>query len=168
VRELQEQMVDAARLLKTDRTQLIEKVQQLQARAKGLEKELEQARAKLASGGGGGLLDQVEEVDGVRVLAAQMDGADVKALRDAVDHFKDKLAPAAIVLASVQDGKVSVIAGVTKELTTRLNAGELVNHVAGQIGGKGGGRADMAQAGGVNPAGLEAALKSVSAWVRKR
>ncbi|HEX9811121.1 MAG TPA: alanine--tRNA ligase, partial [Burkholderiales bacterium] len=168
VREMQEQINEAARLLKTDRAQLIEKVQQLQARAKGLEKELEQARAKLASGGGGGLLDQVEEVDGVRVLAAQMDGADVKALRDAVDHFKDKLAPAAIVLASVQDGKVSVIAGVTKELTTRLNAGELVNHVAGQIGGKGGGRADMAQAGGVNPAGLEAALKSVSAWVRKR
>jgi len=167
VRELQAQLSDAARLLKTDRMQLIEKVQQLQARAKGLEKELEQARAKLASGGGGGLLDQVEEVDGVRVLAAQMDGADLKALRDAVDHFKNKLAPAAIVLASVQDGKVSVIAGVTKELTTRLNAGELVNHVAGQIGGKGGGRADMAQAGGNNPANLESALKSVGAWVRK-
>ena len=167
IRELQAQLSDAARLLKTDRMQLIEKVQQLQARAKGLEKELEQARAKLASGGGGGLLDQVEEVDGVRVLAAQMDGADLKALRDAVDHFKNKLAPAAIVLASVQDGKVSVIAGVTKELTTRLNAGELVNHVAGQIGGKGGGRADMAQAGGNNPANLESALKSVGAWVRK-
>jgi alanyl-tRNA synthetase len=167
VRELQAQLSDAARLLKTDRTQLIEKVQQLQTRAKGLEKELEQARAKLASGGGGGLLDQVEEVDGVRVLAAQMDGADLKALRDAVDHFKDMLAPAAVVLASVQDGKVSVIAGVTKELTTRLNAGELVNHVAGQVGGKGGGRADMAQAGGNNPANLESALKSVGAWVRK-
>jgi alanyl-tRNA synthetase len=167
VRELQAQLSDAARLLKTDRTQLIEKIQQLQARVKTMEKELEQARAKLAGGGGGGLLDQVEEVDGVRVLAAQMDGADLKALRDAVDHFKNKLAPAAIVLASVQDGKVSVIAGVTKELTTRLNAGELVNHVAGQIGGKGGGRADMAQAGGNNPANLESALKSVGAWVRK-
>ena len=167
VRELQAQLSDAARLLKTDRTQLIEKVQQLQARAKTLEKELEQARAKLASGGGGGLLSQVEEVDGVRVLAAQMDGADLRALRDAVDHFKNKLAPAAIVLASVQDGKVSVIAGVTKELTTRLNAGELVNHVAGQIGGKGGGRADMAQAGGNNPANLESALRSVGEWVRK-
>jgi alanyl-tRNA synthetase len=114
------------------------------------------------------LLDQVEDVAGVRVLAAQMDGADVKALRDAVDHFKSKLAPAAIVLASVQDGKVSVIAGVTKELSARIDAGELVNHVAVQIGGKGGGRADMAQAGGNDPAALENALKSVAGWVSKR
>ena len=168
VRELQAQLNDAARILKTDRTQLIERLQQLQGRAKTLEKDLEQTRAKLASGGGGGLLDQVEEVDGVRVLAAQMDGADVKALREAVDHFKSKLAPAAIVLASVQDGKVSVIAGVTNDLIARMKAGDLVNYVAEQIGGKGGGRPDMAQAGGSNPAGLENALKSVSRWVGER
>ena len=168
VRELQAQLNDAARILKTDRTQLIERLQQLQGRAKTLEKDLEQTRAKLASGGGGGLLDRVEEVDGVRVLAAQMDGADVKALREAVDHFKSKLAPAAIVLASVQDGKVSVIAGVTNDLIARMKAGDLVNYVAEQIGGKGGGRPDMAQAGGSNPAGLENALKSVSRWVGER
>jgi len=168
VRELQAQLNDAARILKTDRTQLIERLQQLQGRAKILEKDLEQTRAKLASGGGGGLLDRVEEVDGVRVLAAQMDGADVKTLREAVDHFKSKLAPAAIVLASVQDGKVSVIAGVTNDLIARMKAGDLVNYVAEQIGGKGGGRPDMAQAGGSNPAGLENALKSVSRWVGER
>jgi alanyl-tRNA synthetase len=168
VRELQNQVNEVARALKTDRGQLHEKVQQLQARAKGLEKELAQARAKLASGGGGGLLDRVEDVGGIRVLAAQMDGADVKTLREAVDTFKSKLAPAAIVLASVQDGKVSVIAGVTKELSARIDAGELVNHVAVQIGGKGGGRADMAQAGGNDPAALENALKSVAGWVSKR
>ena len=168
VRQQQEQLDSIARLLKADRAQLIEKVQQLQARAKGLEKELEQTRAKLASGGGSSLLDDVTEVKGVRVLAARMDGADVKVLREAVDHFKSKLAPAAIVLASVLDGKVSLIAGVTKELTARVSAGELVNHVAAQVGGKGGGRADMAQAGGNDPAGLEGALKAVPDWVGKR
>jgi alanyl-tRNA synthetase len=168
VREQQQQLNDIAQILKTDRAQLTERVQQLQARAKALEKELEQARAQLARCEGGGLLDKVEEVNGIRVLAARMDGADVKALREAVDHFKSKLAPAAIVLASVQDSRVSVIAGVTKDLIERVNAGDLVNHVAAQVGGKGGGRPDMAQAGGNNPAALDAALRSVSRWISER
>src|SRR5690606_25849389 len=168
VREQQEQLDSLARLLKTDRAQLVEKVQQLQARAKTLEKELEQARAKLASGGGQSLLDKVREVKGVRVLAARMDGADVKVLREAVDHYKHKLAPAAIVLAAVQEEKVNLIAGVTKDLTARLHAGELVNHVAAQVGGRGGGRPDMAQAGGGKPEGLERALASVADWVGER
>ncbi len=168
IRSQQEQLDHIARLLKSDRASVVDKVQQLQARSKSLEKELEQTKAKLASGGGASLLDRVEEIKGVRVLAAQLDGADVKVLREAVDHYKDKLAPAAIVLASIQDGKVSLIAGVTKDLTTRVNAGELVNHVAAQVGGKGGGRADMAQAGGNDPAGLERALRAVSAWVSSR
>ena len=168
VREQQEQLNDIAQILKTDRTQVIEKVQQLQTRVRVLEKELEQTRAKLARGDGASLLDKVEEVKGVRVLAARMDGADVRALREAVDHFKNKLAPAAIVLASVQDDKVSVIAGVTKELTARVDAGELVNYVAAQIGGKGGGRPDMAQAGGNDPGGLDKALVTVAAWIAAR
>ena len=168
VREQQEQLDSLARLLKTDRAQLVEKVQQLQARAKTLEKELEQTRAKLASGGGQSLLDKVREVKGVRVLAARMDGADVKVLREAVDHYKHKLAPAAIVLAAVQEDKVNLIAGVTKDLTARLHAGELVNHVAAQVGGRGGGRPDMAQAGGGNAEGLERALASVADWVGER
>ncbi len=168
VRSQQEQLDNIARLLKGDRTSVVEKVQQLQARLKSLEKELEQTRAKLATGGGASLLDRAQEVKGARVLAAVMEGVDVKGLREAVDHFKDKLAPAVVVLATVQDGKISLIAGVTKELTERVNAGELVNFVAAQVGGKGGGRPDMAQAGGNDPSGLERALRTVSDWVGAR
>ncbi|MFL6646529.1 MAG: alanine--tRNA ligase [Sulfurifustaceae bacterium] len=169
VRSQQEQLDNIARLLKSDRVSVVEKVQQLQTRLKNVEKELEQTKAKLATGGGASsLLDQVKEVKCVHVLAAQMDGADVKILREAVDRFKDKLAPAAIVLASIHEGRVSLIAGVTKDLTTRVNAGELVNHVAAQVGGKGGGRPDMAQAGGNDPAGLERALNAVSDWISAR
>ena len=102
------------------------------------------------------------------MLAATLDGADVKALRETMDKLKDKLKSAAIVLASVADGKVTLIAGVTTDLTAKVKAGELVNHVAQQVGGKGGGRPDMAQAGGTDPAGLPAALKSVAAWVEQR
>ncbi len=168
VRSQQEQLDNIARLLKGDRTSVVEKVQQLQARLKSLEKELEQTRAKLATGGGASLLDRAQEVKGARVLAAVMEGVDVKGLREAVDHFKDKLAPAVVVLATVQDGKISLIAGVTKELTERVNAGELVNFVAAQVGGKGGGRPDMAQAGGNDPSGLERALRMVADWVGAR
>jgi len=102
------------------------------------------------------------------VLAASLDGADAKALRDALDQLKDRLKSAAIVLGSVADGKVTLIAGVTSDLVTRVKAGELVNHVAQQVGGRGGGRPDMAQAGGTNPAGLPDALKSVRSWVEQR
>ena len=97
-----------------------------------------------------------------------LDGADVKTLRETMDKLKDKLGSAAIVLSSVADGKVTLIAGVTNDLTSKVKAGELVNHVAQQVGGKGGGRPDMAQAGGTNPAGLPAALASVTAWVEAR
>jgi alanyl-tRNA synthetase len=102
------------------------------------------------------------------VLAATLDGADPKTLREAIDRLKDKLKPAAIVLGSVADGKVSLVAGVTSELTAKLKAGELVNHVAQQVGGKGGGRPDLAQAGGNDPAKLAEALGSVRAWVEQR
>jgi alanyl-tRNA synthetase len=102
------------------------------------------------------------------VLAATLDGADAKTLRETMDKLKDKLKSAAIVLASVNDGKVTLIAGVTSDLTGKVKAGDLVNHVAQQVGGKGGGRADMAQAGGTNAAALPQALRSVERWVGER
>jgi len=102
------------------------------------------------------------------VLATMLDGADAKGLRETLDKLKDKLGSAAIVLSAVVDGKVSLIAGVTADLTAKVKAGELVNHVARQVGGKGGGRPDMAQAGGTDPAGLPAALASVRDWVAQR
>ena len=114
------------------------------------------------------LLGQAVEVKGIKVLAANLEGADATALRETLDKLKDKLKSAAIVLASTREGKVSLIAGVTADLTGRLKAGELVNFVAQQVGGKGGGRADMAQAGGTEPATLPAALASVRGWVEQR
>src|SRR5205085_11454449 len=117
---------------------------------------------------GDDLAGSATDVKGVKVLAAAVEGADAKALRETLDKLKDKLKSAAIVLGSVSDGKVTLIAGVTSDLTTRVKAGELVNHVAQQVGGKGGGRADMAQAGGTNPAGLPNALRSVAGWVEQR
>ena len=168
MRANEERLNRVAELVRGNREEVVAKVEQMQARMRGLEKEIEQLRSQLASGSGKSLLDQVQEVKGVRVLAAQLDGADVKALREALDQLKDKLAPAAIVLAAVRDGKVTLIAGVTKDLTERVNAGELVNHVAAHVGGKGGGRPDMAQAGGNDPSGLEGALRAVSGWVSDR
>jgi len=165
VRTLEGRLGRVAEMVRGSRDDVPAKVEQLQNRVRTLEKELDQLRAQLAKGGGQNLMDQVQEVGGVKVLAATLDGADVKTLREAVDQFKSKLAPAAIVLASVSDGKVTLIAGVTKELAGRVHAGELVNHVASRVGGKGGGRPDMAQAGGTDVAGLPAALRTVPEWV---
>jgi alanyl-tRNA synthetase len=104
----------------------------------------------------------------MRVLVATLEGADAKTLRETMDKLKDRLKSAAIVLGAITDGKVSLIAGVTSDLTAKLKAGDLVNYVAQQVGGKGGGRPDMAQAGGTNPAGLSTALQSVKSWVEQR
>ncbi len=132
------------------------------------ERELARLKAKAAASAGDDLAGSAEDVKGTKVLAASLDGADVKALRETIDKLKDKLKSAAIVLSSVADGKVTLIAGVTGDLTAKVKAGELVNHVAQQVGGKGGGRPDMAQAGGNDPAALPAALKSVRGWVEQR
>ncbi len=156
-----------AELVRASPEEVPRKVEQLTQRVKSLEKELEQLRAKLATGGSKDLVAEAKEVKGIKVLAAQLDGMDAKGLRETLDKLKDKLAPAAIVLASVVDDKVTLIAGVTKDLAGRLQAGELVNQVATGVGGKGGGRPDMAQAGGTNPAGLDAALEGVPAWVEQ-
>ncbi len=163
--ERESRLREAAELLRASPEEVPRKVEQLTQRLKGLEKELDQLRGKFAAGGSKDLAAEAKEVRGIKVLASRLDGMDAKGLREALDRLKDKLAPAAIVLAAVADDKVTLIAGVTKELAGRLHAGELVNQVAAGVGGKGGGRPDMAQAGGTNPAGLQAALDSVPAWV---
>jgi len=135
---------------------------------KNLDKEISRLRSKLAMGQGTDLAAQAIEVKGAKVLAATVEGADAKTLREALDKLKDRLKSAAIVLGSVSDGKVALIAGVTADLTGKVKAGELVNYVARQVGGKGGGRPDMAQAGGTEPAKLGDALDSVRPWVAER
>ena len=157
---------EIAAMLKGDRATVDERVRQMLDRNRALEKELDQLKGQLASAKGGDLVSQAEDIDGLKVLAARLDGVDPKSLRDTVDQLKNKLGAAAIVLATVSGDKVSLVAGVTKDHMARIKAGELVNLVATQVGGKGGGRPDMAQAGGNNPAALEGALKSVADWVR--
>jgi alanyl-tRNA synthetase len=157
-----------AGLLKGGRDDVVERVQQMVERGRQLEKELEQLKGKLASSAGSDLAGQAKDINGIKVLAAKLDGTDAKALRDIVDQLKQKLGTAAVVLATVSDGKVSLAAGVTKDATDRVKAGELVNHVACQVGGKGGGRPDMAMAGGDDPAALDGALASVLEWVKDR
>jgi alanyl-tRNA synthetase len=133
-----------------------------------LEKELGRLKSKMAAAQGEDLSSQAVDVKGVKVLAAALDGADAKTLRETLDQLKGKLKSAAIVLGSTEGGKVSLIAGVTADLTAKIKAGELVNYVAQQVGGKGGGRPDMAQAGGTDAAGMPAALGSVRQWVEQR
>ncbi|WP_197513304.1 alanine--tRNA ligase [Acidihalobacter aeolianus] len=155
-----------AGLLKTGRDGLDDKLRQLLERQRTLEKALDEAQRTLAAQAGDELVQRAVEVDGIAVLATRLDGVDPKALRETVDRLKDQLGRAAVVLATVgADGKVSIVAGVTKAETARVRAGDLVNSVATQVGGKGGGRPDMAQAGGNDPSGLDAALAAVPAWV---
>ena len=125
-------------------------------------------KSKLASSQGDDLATQAIEISGVKVLAATLDGADANALRETMDKLKDKLKSAAIVLASVNDGKVSLAAGVTADLIGKVKAGELVNFVAGQVGGKGGGKPDMAMAGGTDASNLPKALASVENWIKEK
>ena len=158
----------AAALLKAPVAEVEARIAQLQESARTTEKELARLKAKAAASAGDDLASGAVDVKGAKVLAAALDGADAKSLRETIDKLKDKLGSAAIVLGSVADGKVTLIAGVTSDLTARVKAGELVNHVARQVGGKGGGRADMAQAGGTDPSGLPAALQSVRDWVAQR
>ncbi len=151
--------------LKVPSLELTNKVAQLTDHAKSLEKELARLKSKLASSQGDDLTAQAVEIAGVKVLAAVLEGADANALRETMDKLKDKLKTAAIVLASVNDGKVSLAAGVTADLIAKLKAGDLVNHVASQVGGKGGGKPDMAMAGGTDASQLPKALASVENWV---
>ena len=157
-----------ADLLKSSTDLVAEKLQLLIDKNKSLEKQLEKINAKLASSAGGELSSQAINIDGVHVLAAKVEGVDNKTLRNMVDQLKDKLGSSAIVLAVVDGEKVALIAGVSKDQLDRLKAGDLVNSVAVKVGGKGGGRPDMAQAGGNNPAALDAALQQVPDWIREQ
>jgi len=164
----QRALAEVAALVRSQPDEAMAKVQQLLKRFKGLEKELATAKRALVTGQAADHTDSVEEIAGIKVLAARMDGADAKTLRDAVDRFKDKLKSAVIVLGAVEDGKVRLAAGVTKDNIGKIKAGDLIKPVAEQVGGKGGGRPDFAQAGGNNPDALDEALKSVSAWVAEQ
>jgi alanyl-tRNA synthetase len=166
--ETEKNLSQVAGMLKADAGTVEAKVRQLMDRSRALEKEVDQLKAKLASSQGGDLASQAVEVDGIQVLAAKLEGGDSKSLRDTVDQLKNKLGAAAVVLAAVDGDKVSLVAGVTKDETKRIRAGDLVNNVAQQVGGKGGGRPDMAQAGGKDPSGLDAALQAVPDWVRSQ
>ena len=151
--------------LKTGADGVAERVQQLVAGNRSLEKELEQLKGKLASAAGSDLAAQAVAVNGIKVLSVNVDGLDSKSLRDTVDQLKNKLGTAVVVLATVEDGKIALVAGVTKDLTGRIKAGDVVNLVAQQVGGKGGGRPDMAMAGGSDVDALPAALNSVVEFV---
>jgi len=148
--------------------ELQKKLQAEREEKRSLEKQLAQLKVKMATSRGSDLADEAVDVKGIKVLAAKLDGADVKTLRDTLDQLKGKLKSGAIVLAASEGDKVSLIAGVTQDLVARVKAGELVNFVASQVGGKGGGRPDMAQAGGTNAAALPKALESVRGWVEER
>lgn len=165
-----DQLVESAtRTLKTNRDSLIEKIEQLANQNRKLEKDLAQMKTRLATSGGGDVLSQARDIEGVKVLALNLDGADSKSLRDTVDQFKNKLGKAVVLLATVEeDNKVALVAGVTQNLTDKIKAGDLMRHVAEQIGGKGGGRPDMAQGGGNDVAALESALASVASWVEQQ
>jgi len=159
---------DIAGVLRGSREEVDEKVRELVDRSKRLEKEVQQLKSKLATGQGGDVSSQAKAVGGVKVLAVQIEGADAKALRDSVDQLKQKLGSSVVVLASVQDGKVVLVAGVSADLVAQLKAGDIAGAVAAQVGGRGGGRADFAQAGGTQPEKLGAALASVEGLVRNR
>ncbi|MBT9518683.1 MAG: alanine--tRNA ligase [Methyloversatilis discipulorum] len=156
---------EAAAAFKAPANELPAKIAQVIDNVRALEKEIARLKSKLAASQGDELAAQAVAVGGAKVLAAVMEGADVPALRETLDKLRDKLGSAAIVLAAVNEGKVSLIAGVTPDLTAKVKAGELVNFVAGQVGGKGGGKPDMAQAGGTQPENLPAALAGVGKWV---
>jgi alanyl-tRNA synthetase len=168
VQALDQRVAEAAAALKAPAVELGAKIGQVIEHAKSLEKELARLKSKLAASQGDDLAGRAVDVNGLKVLAATLEGADVASLRETMDKLKDRLKSAAIVLAAVDGAKVSLIAGVTPDATAKVKAGELVNFVARQVGGKGGGRADMAQAGGSEPAQLPAALAGVADWVRER
>ena len=157
-----------AALMKADRDGLEERVQQLLGRNRELEKMVEGLKARVASAHGDELLAKAVEIDGIKILAERFDGADPKSLRDTLDQLKNKLGSAAVVLATVNGEKINIVAGVTPDAVDRVKAGPLVNHVASQVGGKGGGRPDMAQAGGNDPSQLDKALASVPGWVSEQ
>ena len=159
---------DVCRMVKSSPDELVERVSQLSSANRALEKQLEQLKARLVSGVGGDLADQARKIEGVQVLATRVDGLDAKAMREAVDKLRNRLGSCVVVLAGAEDDKVSLVVGVSKDLTGQIKAGDLANMVAGQLGGKGGGRPDMAMAGGRDSGALPGALESVQSWVEEK
>ena len=168
VQNMERQLQGSAALLKAQPQEVVAKVSALLENIKALEKQLSNLKSKVATSQGDDLLGQAIEVNGVKVLVAKLEGVDAKGLRDTLDQVKNKLKSGVIVLAVVDGDKVQIAAGVTPDLTMKFKAGELVNHVAQQVGGKGGGKPDMAMAGGTDASQLAAALASVRAWVEAR
>ncbi len=168
VRAQERRLTEIAGLLKADREKVVDRVRQLLERNRSLEKEIERLEGKLASAQGDELASQAIEIGDIKVLVARLEGVDPKALRETVDQLKNKLGRAVIVLGTVRSGKVALVAGVSKDLTDRIKAGEVVNLVAQGVGGKGGGRPDMAQAGGNQPEKLPEALQSAIEYIRKK
>ncbi|HKL76982.1 MAG TPA: DHHA1 domain-containing protein, partial [Gammaproteobacteria bacterium] len=168
VQRQEDQIGRIAGLLKGARDEAADRVGELSDRARELEKEVERLKSKLASAASGDLLDNVQEIGGIKVLTASLEGQDPKSLRQTVDQLKQKMGSGVIVLGvpNKAEGKVNLIAGVTDDLTDRIKAGDVVNQVAQQVGGKGGGRPDMAQAGGKEPEKLGEALDSLPAYIR--
>jgi alanyl-tRNA synthetase len=168
VQQQERQLQQVADAIKAQPQEAAARIAQILDNVKAMEKELARLKSKLAGAQGDDLISQAVDCNGIKVLAARLEGADAAALRETLDKLKDKLKSAAIVLASVADGKVSLIAGVTADTIAKVKAGDLVNFVAQQVGGKGGGRPDMAMAGGTQPEHLAAALASVPAWVQTK
>lgn len=168
VEEKDQQLDVLAKMLKSSRDEVNSKVEQLIQKLKEQDKQLSALKGKMASQAGSDLGSQAEDINGVKVLTAHLDGADSNTLRDTLDQLKNKLGTAAIVLASEEGGKVKLIAGVTKDLTSSIKAGELVNIAAAEVGGKGGGRPDMAQAGGSNPMAIPQALDAAKSWLQNK
>ena len=167
VQQREAQLLEIAHTLKTNPQEVTQKIAQIIDNVRQTEKELARLKTKMASSQGTDLASQAQDINGIKVLAANLDNADAKTLRETLDQLKDTLKTCAIVLGTVSDGKVTLIAGVSADLTDKIKAGELVNFVAQQVGGKGGGRPDMAQAGGTQPERLSEALAGVKGWVEK-
>ena len=165
VQTMEGQLKQLARTLKVAPDALEDRLDQLLDRNRSLERELEELKSRLASASGDELVGQAEPVNGIQVLAARLDDVDPKSLRDTVDRLKEKLGKSVVVIGGASDGKVRIAAGVSKDLISRISAGNLINFVAQQVGGRGGGRPDFAQAGGSQPENLDGALGSVKAWV---
>ena len=168
MQKLDQQMLQIAGVLKTHPEDVQHRIELLQEQVKVLEKDLERFKSKMAASQGEELLSQIVSINNVSTLVAKLDGLDVKALRETLDQIKNKIHSGVVVLATVQDDKVQIVAGVTQDLTSRVKAGDLVNHVATQVGGKGGGKPDMAMAGGNQPQQLPHALASVEHWLKER
>jgi alanyl-tRNA synthetase len=168
IEQLEDGLTHSAELLKSDRDGVVDRVKALLEQNRRLEKELQAVNAKLTSKAGRDIADQAVDIKGVKVIASRLLDSNPKALLETLDQLKDKLRSAVVVLASVNKGKVALIAGVTGDLIKQVDAGELVNMIAAQVGGKGGGRPEMARAGGTDPDALPAALASVAEWLEKR